>query len=220
MARAGIPRPRLGFGVSQRRWALHAAVLLLAFGAVLYTVLAGAGRGERASEGRPSPSGDPRPAALATAATPTAPAATPVPEPSPTATLSPEPSPASAPSPTPAPSPVPEPTTTLAPTPTPAPIPTSAPTPAPTSVPPPAVATATAVPRPAVTARALDTAALRISPSQEAIIAGYLPPGSTVTVVACAAGCSWLQVVTPSGTLWSARYFWSVSGDLSVFGGR
>jgi uncharacterized protein YraI len=67
-----------------------------------------------------------------------------------------------------------------------------------------------------VIARAIDTASLRTSPSADALIAGYAPVGSTVTVVGCAGGCSWLLVATQNGTLWSARYFWAISGDLST----
>ena len=67
-------------------------------------------------------------------------------------------------------------------------------------------------------ARAIDTASLRTAPSADAFIAAYVPPGATVTVVGCAGGCSWLLVATQSGTLWSARHFWSVSGDLSTIG--
>jgi len=71
-----------------------------------------------------------------------------------------------------------------------------------------------------VQARAIDTASLRTAPSVDAPIPAYLPAGSVVTVVGCAAGCAWLQVATSSGTLWSARHFWAVSGDLSTLGGR
>jgi uncharacterized protein YraI len=73
-------------------------------------------------------------------------------------------------------------------------------------------------PRPAgaVIARAIGAAALRTAPSTDALIVAYMPAGATVAVVGCAGGCSWLLVATQSGTLWSARHFWAVSGDLST----
>jgi hypothetical protein len=214
MARAGIPHPRLPFGVSQRRWALHAAVLLTAFAAVLYAALAGDGEDDRPPAARPPPLIGANPAAAPPALTPFAgPSPSPTPEPSPPPSPSPEPSPSPTAAPSDAPEPSPLPSPQPAPTPSPAPPPTSPEAP---RSPPAAIVT----PRPAVTARAVTTAALRVSPSQEAIISGYLPAGSTVTVTGCSAACAWLQVVTPSGTLWSARYFWTVTGDLSIYGGR
>jgi uncharacterized protein YraI len=84
------------------------------------------------------------------------------------------------------------------------------------------VRTPAPTPRPvaAVTARAIDTASLRSAPSIEASISGYLPPGSVVTVVGCAGGCSWLLVASAGGTAWTARHFWVVTGDLSTIGVR
>jgi uncharacterized protein YraI len=76
-------------------------------------------------------------------------------------------------------------------------------------------------PRPAaVTARAITTASLRNAPSTDAAITGYLPAGSTVTVVGCSGGCAWVLVASGSGTAWSARHFWTVTGDLSAVGVR
>jgi outer membrane biosynthesis protein TonB len=82
--------------------------------------------------------------------------------------------------------------------------------PAPT---PPPVPVARPAPRPAVTARAVQSASLRTGPSTDNLITGFVPAGTRVTVVGCAAGCSWLLVTTPNGgTAWSASFFWAVSG--------
>jgi len=69
-------------------------------------------------------------------------------------------------------------------------------------------------------ARAIDMASLRTAPSTDAVITGYVPAGTTVTVVGCAGGCSWLLVASAGGTAWSARHFWAVTGDLSTIGVR
>lgn len=72
-----------------------------------------------------------------------------------------------------------------------------------------------------VLARAVDYAALRAAPNQNADILAYVPVASVAPVIGCSAGCSWLLLQLQSGaTAWSARYFWSVTGDLSRFGGR
>jgi uncharacterized protein YraI len=67
-----------------------------------------------------------------------------------------------------------------------------------------------------VIARAIDTASLRTAPTTDALIVAFAPAGATVSVVGCAGGCTWLLVTTQSSTLWSARHFWAVSGDLST----
>jgi uncharacterized protein YraI len=67
-----------------------------------------------------------------------------------------------------------------------------------------------------VTARAISAASLRAAPSVDALIVTYAPAGSSFSVVGCAGGCTWLLIATQSGTLWSARHFWAVSGDLST----
>ena len=67
-----------------------------------------------------------------------------------------------------------------------------------------------------VVARAIDAASLRTAPSTDALIVAHVPAGSTAAVVGCAGGCSWLLLATQGGTLWSARHFWAVSGDLST----
>jgi len=83
------------------------------------------------------------------------------------------------------------------------------------------VRTPAPTPRPAaVVAQAITTASLRNAPSTDAAITGYLPAGSTASVVGCAGGCSWLLVASAGGTAWSARHFWSVTGDLSTVGTR
>ena len=69
-------------------------------------------------------------------------------------------------------------------------------------------------------AQAVQSASLRTAPSTDAPITGYAPAGATVAVLGCAAGCSWLLVALPGGSAWTARHFWSVSGDFSTIGGR
>jgi outer membrane biosynthesis protein TonB len=180
--------------------------VMLALGAVLFALRDRLGLGSDGSGGVPVAEEQRAPepssvAGLAPSPTP-APIGTPTPQPTPSPT--PEPTPVPSPMPSPTPQPTPEPTPAPTPEPTPEPTPRPTPVPAPPPTPP-----------PAIIARAIDSASLRNVPSTDGTIVGYAQVGSTATVVGCSAGCSWLQVATPSGVLWSARHFWSVSGDIS-----
>lgn len=235
-ARLTLPSERTRF--RWYRWSLHLTVLLVALSAVVF----GARSRIRSGVDEPATSGPPGPSPAAVAAAlpvqqPAAPSPRPSPSPepmpspspipapdpvpAPTANdtpASPEPSPESTPEPSPEPTPEPtaepspEPTPAPAPTPAPRPVPPPPPTPRPLPPPPPPA------PPPAVTARAVTTASLRIAPGQDALITGFAPAGSTVTVIGCAGGCSWLLVATQGGTAWSAAYFWYVTGSLANVG--
>jgi outer membrane biosynthesis protein TonB len=209
MSRADLPAHRPPPTLRRYRWILHITVLVL-----VVTVLGFAVR-ERLlgveSSSSSSPPND-RPGAAIQAPSP-APTESVLPSPSPTPTPSPGPTPSPPATPTPEPTPAPTPE----PTPEPAPEPTPAPTPAP---PPPRTPAPTPRPAPVVVARAIDTASLRNGPGTDALITGFVPAGTVVSVVGCAGGCSWLLVATSSGTGWSARHFWVVTGDLSTVGTR
>lgn len=198
MSRADLPIRGTPPGSRWYRWLLHGAVLMVAVAAVLFVLR------ERLSsnDSESKPDGTP-------------PVQVVIPSPAPTPSITPTPAPTPAPSPTPTPESTPVPT----PEPTPEPSPTLAPPP-PTPAPS-VVRTPSPTPRPvAVVAQAITTASLRIAPSTDAAITGYLPAGSSVAVVGCSGGCSWLLVATGNGTSWSARHFWSVTGDLSTVGSR
>lgn len=215
MSRADLPARGVPPNARRFRWFLHSAVLLLAIAAVVVAVR------ERVTGDSASDPGGAGPAETAVAVVQT-------PLPTEIATAAPSPSPSPTPEPTPTPTPEPSPSPTPAPTPEPTPAPTPAPTPTPAPPPPPTpqpavapVRTPVPTPRPPpVTARALGTASLRSAPSADSLITGYVPAGSVVTVVGCSGGCSWLLVAGTGGTAWSARHFWSVTGDLSTIGVR
>jgi outer membrane biosynthesis protein TonB len=153
----------------------------------------------------PSPAPTVTPPALAPTQTPTA-----TPTATATASATAEPTPEAAPEPTPDPTPAATPEPASTPAPTRAPAPTAAPTPRPATP-------APTTPRPAATgatARAISSAALRNAPSTDALIVGFAPVGAVAPVVGCAAGCAWLQLSTSAGIVWSAAYFWTVTGTL------
>ena len=212
MSRADLPIRSAPPGPRWHRWLLHGAVLLLAIAAVAFVLrerAAGGSSRNAAGDMPPSQIVPPSPVPSPTVTTTPMPSPSPTPTPTlePTPTTTPEQSPEPTPKPSPSPAPTPEPTPPP-PSPTPQPAPAVVRTPAPT-------------PRPAaVVARAIDTASLRTGPSTDAAITGYLPAGSVVTVVGCSGGCSWLLVASASGTAWSARHFWAVTGDLSAVGAR
>lgn len=212
MLRGAVPRLLVRMVPRGGRWLPHIVALLL-----VGTALFGALGGWRGGTEREGSASDQRAAPSSTvpgpSPSPVSAAAPPVQVPSPEPSRSPTPEPTASPSPEPTPLPTPEPT----PPPTPEPPPESPP---PTPAPPPPTPAPT--PRPVVvTARAVDAASLRSSPSTDALITGTAVAGSSATVVGCAGGCSWLLLALPGGgSAWSARFFWTVSGDLSVLGGR
>ena len=204
------------------RWVLHVAVLAVALGAVLAGV-----RGRLTSDSDSGGWQRPPAAERSSLATLDATAeGTLVPSPAapPTASVTPAPTPEPAPMPA-VPTPVEQVTPTVMPAPSPEATPALAPSPSPPTVPPPRparqpTAATRTPPRPSVVAQALQTASLRSAPGIEAPITGYVPPGATVTVVGCAAGCAWLLVAVSGGSAWTARHFWAVSGDVSRIGGQ
>lgn len=69
--------------------------------------------------------------------------------------------------------------------------------------------------------RTVGTAYLRSSPSTAAMITGSLPPGVPVTVMGCAANCTWLLVQSSAGSAsWSLAFWFSVAGSVGQLGSQ